>query len=225
MLHGHRLGRVRVKRPSLSNVLWGVAFVALGATFAPARDRVATFEVTRIVRLPAGQFGDSVADLPLEADGLRARLAGREERYPQTILVTDTLVLPPDTVIQVLRVNSEGNLTTGLLIVQDSAETELRAPEIHRDIPVGDCDDGWSWSAGQVVCDRSRFGHLSAFVDIRLAADVRLLSSPQEPAPAAFVPAIGAYWERSFRSPWRASVSLDSQGRVALGVTRGFQLF
>lgn len=212
-----------MNRPSLSNVVIGVALVALGATCAPSDTRVVTVTEPKIIRLPPKDFLRSRDSIPLETDGLRARLAGREEVVPRVIFRTDTLVSPPDTVIQVLRVDGDGSLTTGVLIVRDS--TDMRAPEIHTGMELGACDDGWSWNAGQVVCDRARFGHIYGAVQLSLATDGAIQGWPPNLTQARFLPALLTYWEPSFRSPWRASLSLDSQGRAALGVTRGFRLF
>lgn len=207
-----------VTRLSLSNVLCGVTLVALGATCGPGRDRVVVHTEPKIIRLPARQFTDSLTALSLEVDGLRARLAGREKRVPVVIVRTDTLVSASDTVVQILRVNPAGNLTIATLVVRDS----LWAPEIHKDIPVSDCDDGWSWNAGQVVCDRARLGHIYLGVGLGIESEVQGFAV----APSVrFASEAVGYWQPSYRSSWRVALSLDSRGRAALGVTRGFRIF
>ena len=100
---------------SLSNIIVGVALLALGYSF---REPAETVVITRVDTVPYASFRDSVSAIRLEAAGLRAKLAGRGVVQPRTILRTDTLVLPPDTVLSLL--NVQGRMLTIAPLIKDS---------------------------------------------------------------------------------------------------------
>lgn len=196
---------------SATNVAMAVACLWLGAFFGPSPKPVL---ITQVDTLFYSAFRDSLEAERLEADGLRAKLAGRVRVEPVHIFRTDTLVTPPDTVLRLVSVQ-HGELVLAPLIRTDS----LWAPELHR-FDVGNCDDGWSWAAGELVCDRARLGHLALY------ATMGVTSRPFGPMlnPALSTTA-GLVWIPAFRSPWRAFTELDATGRLALGVTRSWTLF
>lgn len=200
---------------SLTNVIAGVLLLCAGYSF---REPGETVVITRVDTVPYASFRDSLRSERIVATGLRAKLAGRESRQPITILRTDTLVSPPDTVVQMV-VWREGMLTLAPLI-RDSTDPVLRLPEIHR-FDVGSCDDGFSWNAGELVCDKARLGHLSLIAQGSLGSD--LLTQPN--AGLAWTVSAGAEWTPSNRSGWRASLLLDQGGRAELAVARRWRLF
>lgn len=191
-------------RVSVTNVLVAVALLVVGYS---CREPGETVVLTRVDTLDYSRFRDSLKAERLESDGLRAKLAGRMRVEPVHIVRTDTLVTPPDTVLQLVRVEGQ-TLTLAPLIKADT----LWAPEIHR-YQIGNCDDGWSWAAGELVCDRARLGHLAPFVS---AAGLY---------PLGVRVAAGVEWRPSFRSGWRVSMETDPTGRMALGVTRAWKLW
>lgn len=193
-------------RVSFSNIAVGVVLLVLGYQLAGEGETV-VLRQTRVDTVPPAALVDSIERLALEADGLRAKLAGRVRVEPVHILRTDTLVTPPDTVLQLVRVEGQ-SLIVAPLIKGDS----LWAPELHR-FNVADCDDGWSWAAGEVVCDRARFGHLSATI------------SAVGTYPLGATARAGIAWIPGYRSGWRASVETDPVGRLSLTVTRGWSFF
>lgn len=128
---------------------------------------------------------------------------------PRVIVRTDTLVQPPDTVLQVLRLDGAGIISSSILVSTDS----LWTPELHYFQPERNCDDGVGWSNGSIICDTARFGHLYTFI----MSDVTYPSTKLGAA-------IGAYWEPSYRSPWRVNLGV-STGGAFVGVSRGWRLF
>ena len=199
-----------MKGVSVSTVLAVVGALWIGSYLAP--DQPPIYE-TRVDTVAPAALLDSVRALRLESSGLRAMLAGRGEVQPRTILRTDTLVTPPDTVLQIVAMDGNGNLTLAPLIRADS----LWAPEIHR-FDVGNCDDGWSWASGQLVCDKARLGHLSPFVSAGVRSSVvRFTPDPLLSA--------GLEWTPSYRSAWRASVGMDQTGRVSLALNLKWNAF
>lgn len=193
-----------MKHWSASNVVAVLAALGVGVTFGP--DDSPPPVPPQVDSVAPQRLVEEVRGLRLENDGLRARLESREARQPRTIVRTDTVYqrLPPDTVYEALRVEG-GRLSTGLLFRRDS----VWVPELHRNIDVSDCDEGWSMAAGEVVCDRARFGHLFLGGELALR------------------PWVGVWWEPSYRSAW--SVHVGYTGRQdqpwTLGVRGGWQVF
>lgn len=190
----------------MTNVVAGVLLICAGYSF---RESGETVVITRVDTVPYAAFRDSLEGYRLESAGLRATLAGRDNSTPRAILRTDTFVTPPDTVLQLVRVTGS-ILSIAPLIRRDS----LWAPEIHS-FDVGRCDDGFSWAAGQLVCDRARFGHMSLYATLGVTGD------PFGPmlSPALNTEA-GIQWTPSHRSPWRSFLAIRSNGSVGIGVTR-----
>lgn len=162
----------------------------------------------------------------LENSRLNRIVRGYEARRPSEIIRTDTLRTPPDTVLQLVRVDGE-SLIVAPLIKDSIADTQSRLmdtllyrPELHT-FNVSGCDDGWSWAAGELVCDRARFGHLSPFVLVGLYAEGVARPTPTVRPLAA----LGLEWTPSFRSGWRASAGAGADGRFSASVTRQWALF
>lgn len=160
-----------------------------------------TVTVTRVDSVVPAEYERRVEALTLERDGIRARLEAIEARPPRIITRTDTLTIPPDTVIRFVAVDSRGSLSLDLLTARDS----LYAPELHEGIDISDCDEGYTIEAGEVTCDRAALGHLY----------VGPIASRR--------PSLALWWQPSFRSPWEAGVSYS--GAWDVWVRRGVRLF
>lgn len=200
---------------SWTTVFGMVAAVAFGATFGP-RDSV-THHVTQVDTVAPAEFYRAVTELAIEKEGLRARLEGRESRRPSVVVRTDTVVTPPDTVYDALRVTAAGTLTTSSLI---RVAPDSVTPELAQGIPIGDCDEGLYVANGEVVCDRARFGHLHVLANVSLSAkQAEITFAPEVSARS------GAYWEPSYRSPWRVSLTYGIDQRLEIGVSRGVKIF
>lgn len=200
-----------MKRVSLTNIAVAIGFLLVGIYASPAREPVT---VTRTDTIPPAAMVNEVQNLRLANHGLRAKLAGQEAVVPSTITVTDTLVTPPDTVLQLVRVEDQ-TLTLAPLIKGDS----LWAPEIHR-FDIAGCDDGFSWNAGELVCDRARLGHLALYAEAGVAGH------PFSPIPnLAYQAAVGVQWTPSFRSGWRVSTALAMDGRATLTIRKGWSVW
>lgn len=194
-------------RPSLTNVLVGVALVCAGYYANREPGETVVINHTRIDTVaPAGMM-KLLEDGALENTRLNRLLRGYQSRPPIQIIRTDTLVTPPDTVLQLVSVRG-ADLTVAPLIRADSGW----APEIHR-FDVGGCDDGWSWKAGDLVCDRARLGHLSAAVAVGASY------------PFGGRASAGLEWTPAFRSGWRASIQTDPVGRLTAAVTRSLRIW
>lgn len=193
---------------SVTNVLIAVAMLFVGRCTADLPPPPVITHIVRDTVAPAALV-DSVRVLRLTADGLKAKLADRHRLAPDTVLVTDMLVTPPDTVLQAVAL-SNGRLSLAPLI----RDTTLWRPELHR-YDVSRCDDGFSWAAGDLVCDRSRFGHLSPFVGVGVEYDRGY----------SFGAAAGVAWKRSNVSPWTVGLEIYARGRAELGIVREWQLF
>lgn len=194
-----------MSRASFTNIVAVIAALLLGrcsADLPPPPVITQTFVDTVA---PAALLA-AIEDGALENAGLRAKLAGHVRVEPVYILRSDTVVTPPDTVLQLVAVNG-ATLTLAPLIVRDSADPLLRVPELHR-FDVGACDDGWSWKSGELICDRARFGHL-------YATGAGSLYSPGGKISLAPEVVAGLRWKPSFRSPYYAAMSYDIAGRAA----------
>lgn len=151
--------------------------------------------VTRVDTVAPADYQDQLRAFYLERDGLRARLEGIESRAPEMIVITDTVITPPDTVLSFINVDSRGDLTLEVLTVTESGglvpdSTPFRyRPALYTGIDISDCDEGWQIRAGAVTCDRARLGHL--WVGPELARS----------------PGVAAWWRPSYRSQWEAGVS------------------
>lgn len=149
----------------------------------------------------------------IDTHGLRARLEGVEELAPDTVIMTDTLVAPPDTVIRFATVDfGSGVIRTAPLFRRDS----LYSPEL-RTTSFGDCDEGLSIEGGRIVCDPAVLGHLA--VGIAVGATRRW----QDPLVEPFAGAI-LRWTPSYRSPWAFSLMTDLDRTTLFGV-RYIELF
>lgn len=196
----------------------GVAVAAAGLTLAYAAGRAAVpapVEVTVTREVPPQALLDSLHALELEAHGLRAKLAGRVELRPRTVLRTDTVFRIPDSVILAGRVNGAGQLDLGVGAVQAGGDT-LRVPvlaaSILQGVNVGRCDDGWSFDgAGRVVCDRARLGRAA----LEVASAIVLVGGQ---APTTTI-RTGVAWSPYLRSPWVVSAGLAlSAGQPPAGI-------
>ena len=199
-------------KASVTNVVAVVLALWVGRCFAPA---ITPVVITRVDTVPYAAFRDTVANLRLESEGLRAKLAGRSSVRAVTIVRTDTLVLPPDTVLQLVSMSDDGTLSVAPLVRVDT----LWAPELHR-FDIADCDDGFSWAAGELVCDRARLGHLGLYATVG-ASYAPFVAIPN----AALNMGAGIEWTPSYRSPWRASLEMAPTGRVALAIARKWQIW
>lgn len=174
---------------------FALVLVAAVAFFA-GRDTVPPPDVvTRVDTVRPVEYRRTLESLQIENDGLRARLEGVERREPERIMITDTVVLVPDTVYRFVSVDSRGRLAVELLM----GEGELRVPELHTGTDISDCDEGWQIQGGETVCDRARMGHL--FVTPRLARS----------------PMIAVEWIPSHRSPWQAGIGFDGRWQGWVG--------
>lgn len=129
----------------------------------------------------------------IRGDGLMAALENRQARGPDTVWVTDTLVSPPDTVFEFIRLNERGNLTAS----RYTRDGELYAPQVTT-YNVSDCDEGFQLEGGTVICDKARFGHLYLLT---------ALSSSYAGA--------GLRWTPGYKSRW-ALEAMYRQGRDEL---------
>lgn len=148
---------------------WQVGARAVEPVTVIVQDTVALSELER--RLDAQR---------IRGDGLVAAMENRQVLAPDTIWVTDTLVSPPDTVFEFIRVNERGNLTASRFTI----EGELYAPQITT-YNVSDCDEGFQLEGGTVICDKARWGHL-------------YLLSSISPAYAS----AGLRWTPGYKSKW-----------------------
>ena len=188
-----------------SNVIAVIAAIMVGRCSADLPPPQTITETVYKTVAPAALLA-RVEALQMEKDGLRAALAGRSRLKPDTVIVTDTLVMPPDTVLQLVSLDSNARLSLATLVARDT----LWAPEIHS-FDVSRCDDGFSWAAGALVCDRARLGHLKAFTSIGVGY-----------AGASFAAqaAVGLTWKSSNKSPWRADLGVNATGRAGLDIVR-----
>lgn len=180
-----------------------LAGAALGASQGPSsivtvRDTVAPAEFVRVVE-----------EWRIDSEGLRARLEGVRTLQPERVLVTDTLVAPPDTVFRFVGIR-DGVVTAEVLIAGVDT-TGLRRPEAQR-TRFSNCDDGLEVSAEGVICDPARLGHLYV-----------------GPAASNRWAGLSAWWAPSYASTWEFGVShrwsFDGVSTWEFGVRRGFRLF
>lgn len=212
---------------SWTNVAAVVLALGLGRCTVQ-QDATPPVVITQVDTVAPAEMAALLESGALENSRLNRLLRGYESRQPTEIVRTDTLRTPPDTVLlPLLRVEGE-RLTVaplikgtrdGLLAGGDSTSDGLYRPELHR-LDVSDCDDGWSYNAGELICDRARFGHLSLYASLGVA------SHPFAPMlNAALNTSAGIEWQPSHRSPWRASVGLAPTGELSASVSRRLRLW
>lgn len=187
----------------------------LGRCSAPAPE-LELRTLTDTVEIAPAALLRRVADLQLEADGLRSRLAGRERRAPRVIMRTDTVITAPDTVYAPFAVRS-GELHVPLLIDTLGG----RRIELHT-TDVADCDDGYSIGPAGVVCDRARFGHIDLYGSARIGVP---LTMPLGLEGAGLVGELGLGWEPSFRSTLRLELAATTRGVAVIRLRKGWRLF
>lgn len=202
----------------LGLLLSGVA----GAAIARAIGGDTEVVRTKIEKRPVQEVVQRMYDLAIENEGLRNRLRAREERQPERIIVSDTVVkrIPADTVVTVLQVDGSGMLNYGAFSREFDSLPSYR-PFVAENIDVSDCDDGFSFNSGNIVCDRPRFGHLYLY-------GMGTLSTPSfEPSiPDNFILGeIGFAWTPTYRSSLLLASTYGSDGRFRLRVSRGIQLW
>ena len=160
--------------------------------------------VTRVDTVAPADYQDQLRAFYLERDGLRARLDGIESREPTVIVITDTVIQPPDTIYSFINVDDGGDLT--LEVLTPAVNTPgMVTPSLYTGIDISDCDEGWQVRAGAVLCNRARLGHL--WVGPELSRS----------------PGFAAWWRPSYRSPWEASVAWD--GACDFRVRRGVKIW
>lgn len=193
-----------MKNLSWTSVLAVIVALAIGASL-PLNDPEPV-QTTRYEYVTPQSMQELVRGLTIENAGLRARVEGVHRVEPVVVVQTDTVVMPPDTVLVAARMTAAGDLSLARLTKADT----LYAPSIATR-SLGNCDDGWSWSAGTFVCDPARFGHLYAFGE--------LYAGNYAGAEG------GLLWQPSYRSSWRVEVRAGSDGRFYLGVQRLWRFF
>ena len=195
-----------------SKVVVGVAILLAASAGWALKPSAVVVQDTVRVELPPTELLDRIDALQIESGGWRARFEGREERPPSVIY---TVRPPPDTVFAAVRVGAGGWATLAPFIRADS----LYTPEIWEGIDLSDCDEGFSISGGDIVCDKARLGHVQAF--LRLTGGYTLPGAPTSPVGAA----TGLEWAPSYRSTWGVEVAIDVTGRVYVGLQKGLRIF
>lgn len=174
--------------------------------FAAGRDSAPTPPVITVVDTVVPEaFVEALEASQTEVGTLRARLEGVSVLQPSTIIRTDTVFTPPDTVVQSFRL-SNGTLTIAPLIRRDS----VWVPEIST-YTVDNCDESVSFQNGQVVCDPARLGHIWAGLGVMAGTD-------------GVFPTLATMWKPSYQSPWLASV-MTTGVRHSIWVQRSIQIF
>lgn len=168
--------------------------------------------VTRVDTVAPADYQDQLRAFYMERDGLRARLEGIENRAPEVIVITDTVITPPDTVYSFVNVDSRGDLTMEVLAVTESGSvvpdsTPIRyRPALHTGIDISDCDDGWQIRGGAVTCNRARLGHL--WIGPELSRS----------------PSFSLWWKPNLRSPWEIAALYNGNG-WDFNVRRGVKIW
>jgi hypothetical protein len=197
------------------NVPWLILAILVlfaGKAWGDWSDRSPTRDVVQtVVRTVAPQeYRDILEHYELREGGLRGFIEGIESRPPRIITKTDTLVLPAVAQGRA-RVDRSGQLT--LEVLRLAPDTAAYVPELHEDIDVSDCDEGFAINAGEVLCDRARLGHLYVV-----------------PASTLHYASATLLWKRSYRSGWwfRAGPHFPYDGtpwRVDIEVARALRIF
>lgn len=200
---------------SVSNVAVALGMLLLGAWCGPRPEPPPAEVITRVDTVPPTELLETIRNGALENTRLNRIIRGYESRPPVTITRTDTLIAPPDTVLMPL-VKVEGQTLLLAPLIADSTGPMLR-PELHR-FDVSGCDDGFTWNAGEFICDKPRFGHLSLFAEASLSTATSKINF----RPEAYA---GAEWTPTHRSPWRVRMGLDEVGLLTATVARRWTLF
>ena len=175
-------------RVTVSNIIAALVILWVGVQCGPQAPP------TTVVReIVPEALADSLEALRMEREGLLARIRGVEERLPETIYVTDTLVTAPDTVFRFLTVDSRGLLSYSRLTRTDS----LYSPALVSRVRVVDCDSGYQVDERGVTCDKARLGHLW------LAADINIGYS-----------SLGLLWRHTYRSNFEVYAGYSKDGPI-----------
>lgn len=202
-----------------SKVVLAVALVlAVAAGWALKPGVVRTINMVETIDLPPTDFASLWLEGQREIGTLRGRIEGLQSRPPSVIQRTDTLFAPPEVCVAGIDVDAGGVATLPLLYL-DSDSLAYR-PERHVGIDISNCDDGFSVTDGEVICDPARLGHL--YLGVRLDA-VYPIGLERESSP--FSAGAGAYWRPSYRSKWEIGAWLETDQRLRIGLRRGIQIF
>lgn len=187
----------------MSNVVVALILVAVGAALGKAATPADVVTVTDTL---AGQaYARRLARERLRTDGLRARLEGVQRLTPARVIVTDTVVPPPDTVLRFVSIK-DGQLSAEFLSTVSVSIDSGVASELHTGFDISECDDGFEVSASGVFCDPAQLGHLWI-----------------GPSVTNTDPMLSAWWRPSYRSPWEAWAGYGT--RLHLGLRYGVRLF
>lgn len=181
--------------------LVAVVLIAFGVGYSVRKERV----VTETVALTPQSFVERLESVQIENGRLRSIIEGLEARGPGKVYVVDTLFAPPDTVFLNFAVN-DGELTVPRLVLET---TEFYRPSILT-YDVKNCDEGWSISGSQLICDKARLGHFSLFAEA-----VGLY-------PLGYIGRAGIDWQLNYQSAWVAGLAVSSDERIELSVRYRF---
>lgn len=165
-------------------------------------------QVPVVKTISSPELTQRVADLELERDGLKAKLAGIAPRPPK-IIYRDSVVyvtLPPSEVASHLAVSSSGQGSVEAYTRVNSGWTRALA----QGVDLRDCDQGFTWGPEGFTCNRAVLGHLS----MGLAAGYEYR--------AGLVAKAGLSWRPSYRSPWRVDLLATTRETIEVSVWRGW---
>jgi len=214
-------------RAILVALVWGAALL-LWLLLRLVAPRPAPDPVVEIREVDSPALLARITDLELEANGLRARLRGVERRAPEVIYRGTDPVTVPETVFVALAVDRKGVVSVGRMVEVGAVEGAVQArPELLAGIRASDCDDGLSYGAGGLVCDRARAGHLAlvAGASAGWRMEPRWPPLRDEERVPAIVGEAGLSWTPSYRSPLRIDLTAGTDQRVRIRMQTGLRLF
>lgn len=173
-----------------------------------------TTTVTDTVIVAPEGLQKALRELQIEHAGVLNSLRGRERVQPIRIIrpSTELVVEIPDTVSLAIQSDLFSGVTVGVGVVSDPS-TGAVSPEIHEFPPC----ERWSWVGGEFVCDSPRLGHLGLIAGLAGSIDTQSVWG--------YEAWLGLEWIPSMVSPWTVGLVATSEGRVLLGLQRGFSIF
>lgn len=154
-------------------------------------------------------------DLQLENRGLVARIRGLEPWAPKTVTVADTIIPACPAFVATGWPVESGEFAVGRMdAVQEDTAVGWR-PSLPSGLDISDRDDGWSYGAAGLVCNRPRLGQLQLFAAGVAAVPFGAIAK-LDPQDAWILGEAGLIWKPTFQSAIRLEILATTSATAEL---------
>jgi hypothetical protein len=170
----------------------------------------------------AAAYQQHIAALERENQGLRAKIQGIDTLKVSHRTVYDTLKILKEIKVPLYErvIIREGIILDVTYLKRLEADTIGSARPIRDQLTMKNCDDKLEFTAGHVICDPARAGHITAYARLGVVSD---LATPG--LDLSMKGEAGLHWQPYYRSTTSVELSGDLQGRTALTGRFGLRIF